>query len=54
MYEAADEGPMVGHPVQGVRVVVTDGAWHPVDSSDLAFRICAKNAVKEGTYYLER
>jgi len=46
--EAGEEGPLVGHPIQGIRVVVNDGGWHAVDSSDLAFRIAAKNAVREG------
>ncbi len=46
--EAADEGPLIGHPIQGVRVVLSDGGWHPVDSSELAFRIACINAFKQG------
>ncbi|GAM27445.1 hypothetical protein SAMD00019534_106210, partial [Acytostelium subglobosum LB1] len=46
--EAAVNGPLIGHPITGVRFVVTDGATHPVDSSELAFRICAVNSFKEG------
>jgi elongation factor G len=46
--EAATEGPLIGHPIQGVRVTLTDGGWHPVDSSELAFKIACINAFKQG------
>ncbi|EFA77246.1 mitochondrial translation elongation factor G [Heterostelium album PN500] len=46
--EAVHNGPLIGHPISGVRFVVNDGATHSVDSSELAFRICAVNAFKEG------
>ncbi|WP_206786055.1 elongation factor G [Amycolatopsis sp. MtRt-6] len=36
--DALAEGPLGGHPVTGLRVTLTDGATHPKDSSDLAFR----------------
>ena len=36
------KGAYVGHPVQGLRVVLEDGAAHAVDSSDQAFRTAAK------------
>ena len=36
--DALASGPLGGHPVTGVRVVLTDGATHVKDSSDLAFR----------------
>ncbi len=39
--EAAERGNMTGHPIQGVRVVLTDGQSHPVDSNDIAFRMAA-------------
>jgi elongation factor G len=47
-FEAATEGPLIGHPIQGVRVTLTDGGWHPVDSSELAFKIACINAFKQG------
>jgi len=37
---------MTGNPITGVRVVVTDGQAHAVDSSDLAFRIAMAQAVR--------
>lgn len=45
--DALTVGPLGGHPVIGVRVTLTDGATHPVDSSDRAFRIAARLAVRE-------
>lgn len=38
--DAMAEGALVGCEVEGVRVVLEDGASHAVDSSDMAFRIC--------------
>jgi elongation factor G len=45
--DALDKGPLIGHPVNGVRMVLEDGAAHAVDSSELAFRIATKNAFHE-------
>src|SRR3990167_2869358 len=45
--EQLKKGLLIGFPVVGVRAVVDDGAYHDVDSSDLAFRICAMTAVRE-------
>ncbi|GAA5813733.1 Elongation factor G, mitochondrial [Mucor flavus] len=45
--DALDKGPLIGHPVNGVRMVLEDGASHAVDSSELAFRIATKNAFHE-------
>lgn len=39
--EALAEGALTGHPVQGVRLTIVDGRTHPVDSSELAFRMAA-------------
>jgi len=44
--EAMQEGPLVGSPVMGVRVVLQDGAAHAVDSNEIAFRAAAKGAFK--------
>ncbi|MGX1812109.1 elongation factor G [Nocardia sp. NPDC055321] len=45
--DALVAGPLGGHPVIGVRVRLTDGATHPVDSSERAFRVAARQAVRE-------
>mmetsp|Transcript_5094 Transcript_5094/g.8911 ORF Transcript_5094/g.8911 Transcript_5094/m.8911 type:complete len:743 (+) Transcript_5094:60-2288(+) len=44
--EAMAKGPLTGNPVQGCRVVLTDGQAHDVDSSDLAFRLAMQGALK--------
>lgn len=50
--EAAESGVLAGYPVVDVAVVLTDGSYHEVDSSDLAFKIAGsmafKDAVKRG------
>ena len=45
--DAFVEGALVGCEVEGVRVVLEDGAAHSVDSSDLAFRTCMAHAVRD-------
>ena len=47
MGDAMMEGALVGCEVEGVRVVLQDGASHAVDSSDMAFRICMANAIRD-------
>lgn len=42
------KGPLMGFPVTGVKVVITDGASHAVDSSDMAFQAAARGAFQEG------
>lgn len=44
---AIHEGPLAGFEVVGVKVVLEDGTYHAVDSSDLAFQICAKDCFRE-------
>lgn len=46
MEDAMLEGALVGAEVEGVRVVLQDGASHAVDSSDMAFRTCMANAIR--------
>jgi elongation factor G len=38
---------LIGAQVVNVRCVVNDGSYHPVDSSEIAFRICAMTAIRE-------
>ena len=45
--EAVQKGPQIGHPVVGVRVTLTDGQTHIVDSSEMAFRLAAMGAFRE-------
>ena len=45
---AMETGVLAGFPVVDVKVVLTDGAYHDVDSSVLAFEIAARAAFKEG------
>ncbi|MFO1462315.1 MAG: elongation factor G [bacterium] len=45
--EQYKKGLLIGFPVVGVRVVINDGAYHDVDSSEMAFKICAMTAVRE-------
>jgi elongation factor G len=40
-------GPLAGYEVVRVKVVLEDGSWHAVDSSDIAFQIAAREAFKE-------
>ena len=44
--ESMQKGVLAGYPVVGVRVVVIDGSYHDVDSSDLAFQIAGAMAFK--------
>jgi elongation factor G len=41
-------GSMIGFPIIGVRAVVNDGAYHDVDSSDMAFQIGARYGFRQG------
>jgi elongation factor G len=45
--DACLKGPLIGHPLKGVRMVVNDGASHVVDSSEMAFRTCTSLATRE-------
>ncbi|MCA9606422.1 MAG: elongation factor G [Myxococcales bacterium] len=45
--DALEAGPLAGFPVHDVRVVVTDGKSHSVDSKDIAFRTAGKKAVRD-------
>jgi len=41
------KGPKTEYPVTGIRVVINDGAFHSVDSSDMAFQAAARGAFRE-------
>jgi elongation factor G len=45
--ECLKKGPKMEFPVTGIKVVINDGASHPVDSSEMAFAAAARGAFKE-------
>ena len=45
--EQMEKGPLIGFPIVGVKAILSDGAFHDVDSSEMAFRICAMAAFRE-------
>ncbi len=46
--EAAESGVIAGYPVTDVKVRLYDGSYHEVDSSEMAFKVAASMAFKEG------
>ena len=44
---ARPQGPLAGFEVVGVKMVLEDGSFHAVDSSDLAFQVCARTAFRQ-------
>jgi elongation factor G len=45
--EAMEHGVLAGYPISNIRVTVLDGAYHDVDSSEMAFKICGSICFKE-------
>lgn len=46
--ESVLSGPLAAYPVVGVKAVLYDGSYHPVDSSEMAFKTATKMAFKDG------
>ncbi|MBR7131969.1 MAG: elongation factor G [Clostridia bacterium] len=46
--ECTAKGVLAGYPVVGVKAVLVDGSYHPVDSSEMSFKMAAAIAFKEG------
>ena len=46
--ECCTKGPLAAYPVVGVKAVLYDGSYHPVDSSEMAFKMAATLAFKKG------
>ena len=46
--EACETGVIAGYPVVDIKVTLTDGSYHDVDSSEMAFKIAASMGFKEG------
>ena len=48
--ESAEAGVLAGYPVVDIKVRLYDGSYHEVDSSDMAFKMAASMAFKEGIH----
>ncbi|MFH1646970.1 MAG: elongation factor G [Chloroflexota bacterium] len=48
VHEAYHEGGLAGYPVVGVKTTLYDGSFHPVDSSEICFKIAGAQAFKKG------
>ena len=46
--ESVEKGPLAGYPVVGLRATLYDGSYHPVDSSEMSFKMAANLAYKAG------
>ena len=47
LQDCLEHGPLAGFPVIGVRAVLYDGSYHPVDSNEISFKLAAALAFKE-------
>ena len=47
-FPAVLKGPLAGYPVVGVKATLVDGSYHPVDSSEMAFKMATILAFKKG------
>ncbi|MGN0334126.1 MAG: elongation factor G [Lachnospiraceae bacterium] len=48
LQDSVTKGPLAGYPVVGVKAVLYDGSYHPVDSSEMAFKMATIQAFKQG------
>jgi elongation factor G len=48
VFEAMENGVLAGYPVEDIKVKLVDGSFHPVDSSEMAFKIAGSMAFKDG------
>ena len=48
LQESVVKGPLAAYPVVGVKGILYDGSYHPVDSSEMAFKMATKQAFKQG------
>ena len=47
LQEAVQKGPLAGYPMVGLKAVLYDGSYHPVDSNEMAFKLAAILSYKE-------
>ncbi|HEY2893380.1 MAG TPA: elongation factor G [Pirellulales bacterium] len=45
--DSIGKGPVAEFPIVGVKAILEDGSYHEVDSSDMAFQVCARNCFRE-------
>ncbi len=48
LQDSVQKGPLAGYPVVGVKAILYDGSYHPVDSSEMAFKTATVQAFKKG------
>lgn len=48
LQDSVQRGPLAAYPVVGVKAVLYDGSYHPVDSSEMAFKMATIQAFKKG------
>lgn len=48
LMDSVGKGPLAGYPVVGVKATLYDGSYHPVDSSEMAFKTATVQAFKKG------
>ncbi|MCM1045163.1 MAG: elongation factor G [Candidatus Gastranaerophilales bacterium] len=48
LQDSMERGPLAAYPVVGVKAVLYDGSYHPVDSSEMAFKMATIQAFKKG------
>ncbi|MEG1992843.1 MAG: elongation factor G, partial [Acetivibrio sp.] len=46
--DSVGKGPLAGYPVVGIKATLVDGSYHPVDSSEMAFKLATIQAFKQG------
>jgi elongation factor G len=49
--EAAEGGVLAGYPLSDFKATLYDGSFHPVDSNEMAFKIAASMALKDGVHH---
>lgn len=47
LQECVKSGPLAGYPVVGIKATLVDGSYHPVDSSEMAFKMATHTAFKD-------